>query len=71
MDENQLKNRSMNYLPRKLHTINHHKIIIKHDIIILSTADSSRVCITSEEIQSDYICANYIDVRILDIVYLM
>ena len=62
MVENHLKNQSMKHLPHKLlsHTC-------KHDTVILSTVDSSRVCITSDEVQSDYICANYIDVRILEI----
>ena len=32
--------------------------------VVYTTANESRVCITSNETQSDYICANYIDVRI-------
>ena len=58
MDENQLKNRSMNRLPRK--ELSPHNIV-SSNVCTGSTADSLRVSITSET-QSDYICANYIDV---------
>lgn len=33
------------------------------------TADSSRVCITADEIHSDYVCASYIDVRMNEIYF--
>ena len=33
------------------------------------TADSSRIYIKSNDTQSDYICANYIDVRIIVFYY--
>lgn len=57
-DENWHKNRSVKHLPRKLPSASHNNSC--HAVI---TADSSRVCITSSETQSDYICANYINVR--------